>query len=344
MKNQRIKLSPNQVKELIFYKETKDCSSSELKRIQSVLLINKGHGPELLKELTGYTKKYAFELRKKYLKSGIEELKDKQKKEPRALLTKGQRKQIISVLQTQTPRAFGWDDDYWAPYMIGRLIKEQYNVYYKSKTSLYLLFREAKFTYHKPDQQYKNRDEKVIDGWKTKNIAQINASMNDENTIVLVEDEMMLSTRTTTQKIWLPRGEFPKIDVSSERKIRCIYGFLNVKNGREHAFKTQRANSKESVSLLTKISDIYPNKKIVLIWDNASWHKSAEIKDFLAKTKRNFHLISFPPYAPDLNPQEHVWKEGRKCVTHNTFIKNIDKATDDFVAYLNNTLFDYKFL
>ncbi len=50
--------------------------------------------------------------------------------------------------------------------MLTRLIKEQYNVHYKSKTSYYIFFKEAKFTYHKPDKQYKERDQTVIDNWK----------------------------------------------------------------------------------------------------------------------------------------------------------------------------------
>lgn len=82
----------------------------------------------------------------------------------------------------------------------------------------------------------------------------------------------------------------------------------------------------------------------MLIWDNASWHKSEQIKAFLRNTQHSFHLIQFPPYAPELNPQEHVWKAGRTNVTHNTFIENIDKATDQFLNYLNETFFEYKFI
>ncbi len=95
---------------------------------------------------------------------------------------------------------------------------------------------------------------------------------------------MILSTQATTQKIWLPRGEFPKIDVSSKCQNRCIYGFLNVKTGCEHAFKSLGANSEESCLTLEKIGNKYKNKKIVLIWDSASWHKSAKIKEFLSNT------------------------------------------------------------
>jgi transposase len=293
--------------------------------------------------LTGYNQKYAFDLRRKYLKHGIDSLKER-KKRSRALLTKGQRIHIIETIRTTIPRAFGFEVDYWTTSILGHLIKLQYNVQYKSKTSLYLFFKEAKFSYHKPDKQYKNRNQKVIDEWIEKNKSVIQEALQNEKTIVLVEDEMMLSTQTTTQKIWLPQGEFPKIDVSSKRKLRCVYGFLNIKNGHQHAFKTMRANSEESCKMLDNIGKIYKDHKIVIIWDNASWHKSDAIKEFLAKTKHNFFLIQFPPYAPDLNPQEHVWKAGRTAVTHNHFIENIDKATDQFVQYLNNQTFDYKFL
>ena len=208
---------------------------------------------------------------------------------------------------------------------------------------MYLIFKEAKFTYHKPDKQYKNRNQSVIDQWKTDSFSKIKSELENENTVVLTEDEMMLSTQTTTQKIWLPRGEFPKIDVSSKKEIRCIYGFLNVQNGVQHAFKTLRANSEATCEVLDKIGAIYKNKKIVIIWDNASWHRSALIRDYLSKTKHNFYLIALPPYAPELNPQEHVWKAGREKVTHNAFIGNIDTATDQFIEYLNNTCFKYKF-
>jgi transposase len=344
MKNQKIKLSDLQINDLVIFKENKECSATELKRVLAILLVDRESSPNLIKDLTGFNQKYGFELRKKYIDRGIESLKDRRKKKPRALLTTGQRKEIIKTITTLSPRAFGYDEDHWATYILAALIREQYGVQYKSKTSLYIIFREAKFSYHKPDKQYKNRNQKVIDNWLENNRKIIQEILKDDNNVVLVEDEMMLSTQTTTQKIWLPRGEFPKIDVSSKRQNRCIYGFLNIKTGQEFAFKTLRANSEESIKALETIGKLYKNKKIVLIWDNAIWHKSTMVKRFLAQTKYHFHLINFPPYAPELNPQEHVWKKGRSNISHNEFIENIDLATDRFVKYLNETFFDYQFL
>lgn len=343
MKTLAQKLNAKQIQELNSYKREKDRSAAEAMRVLAILLIDNGSDSELIKNLTEYDRKYASNLRRKYLKRGVVALNDRKGKKPRALLTKNQRNQIVIIIKTLTPKAFGIDADHWTTAILGALIKEQYNVQYKSRTPLSLLFKEARFTYHKPDKQYHARNQNIIDQWIESNRSVIKAALNNPKTIVLVADEMMLSTQTTTQKIWLPKGEFPKIDVSSKRQIRCIYGALDIRNGREYAFKKMRANSDSSCEFLEYIGNLHKGYKIVLIWDNASWHKSAQVKAFLAKTKHDFYLINFPPYAPELNPQEHVWKHGRSHVTHNVFIEDIDKVADQFIKFLNKESFDYKF-
>ena len=314
------KLNKNNIEELKNFKKEKERSGQEAMRILAILLAENGSDSEFIEGLTGYNKKYALELRRKYLKTGINGLRDRKGKQPRALLTKRQREETIKVITRLTPKDFGVDENYWTTAILGLFIKEQYGVQYKSRTPLVLIFKEARFTYHKPDKQYHSRSQKAIDQWLEKYRPIIKQALSDDKTVVLVEDEMMLSTQTTTQKIWLPKGQFPKIDVANKRQNRCIYGALNVKNGHEYASKKMGANSESTCDFLDEIGNLYKGYKIVLLWDNASHHKSVKIKEYLNTTKHNFNLINFPPYAPELNPQEHVWKIGRSAVTHNTFI------------------------
>lgn len=332
-----------QIGELQALINNKESSKAEALRAQAALLINVRAGKEQIEMLTGFDEKYAYKLRKRYLNKGVNALTDKRKPKQRALLTRGQRVQIAKALKEMTPREFGFKEDFWSTAILGWVIKEQYGVQYKSKTPLYLLFKEAKFTYHKPDHKYHKRNQDDVNNWKITMEPIIQSAYADEETVVLVADEMILSTQTTFQKIWLPQGEFPKIDISNKRARRCIYGFLDIKTGREYAFKTEKINSEETCKILNQIGHVYKDKKIVLVWDGAPWHRSDMIKEFLASTKFSFQLFRFPPYAPDENPQEHVWKAGRSKATHNKFIENIDKASDEFVKYLNDTIFDYQF-
>lgn len=337
-------LNKEQLDKLNTFKNQKCRSSSELKRALAIILMDSNTDPELIATITDYNRKYTLVLRKKYLNKGVDCLQDRKTKHPRALLTKNQRSNVIQTIKTLTPKSFGYDTDYWTTNILGHLILEQYKVKYKSRTALSLIFKEAKFTYHKPGTQYRNRSQNDIDQWRLDKKTEIEHALADVKTIVLVADEMMLSTQTTTQKIWLPQGKTPKVDISNKRSLRCLYGFLNIKTGQEHAFKTKSVNSEETCKILDEIGNLYPGYKIIIIWDNAPWHKSAITKEFLTNTKHSFYLIQFPPYAPELNPQEHVWKVGRSKITHNQFIDDIDKATNQFVKFLNNQIFDYKLL
>jgi len=137
--------------------------------------------------------------------------------------------------------------------------------------------------------------------------------------------------------------KYPKIEIARKRDARSIYGFLNIKTGIEHAFKTKWQNMYITASIIPQVRKLYPNKKILLVWDQAGWHKGCEAQQAI-KEDGNIETIYFPTAAPDENPQEYVWKSGRSQITHNRFIQNIDTATDEFVHYLNTTRFPYSLL
>lgn len=45
---------------------------------------------------------------------------------------------------------------------------------------------------------------------------------------------------------------------------------------------------------------------LILLLDNGKIHRGDPVRDLLARTSR-LHLVPFPPYAPELNPDEGVW-------------------------------------
>ena len=79
VKKPKIKLTQIQLSELDVLKEDLECSVTELKRVQAILLIDCESTCQFIKALTGYKKKYASALRQKYIKGGILALKDKKR-------------------------------------------------------------------------------------------------------------------------------------------------------------------------------------------------------------------------------------------------------------------------
>jgi transposase len=342
--NFREKLGEAKEKELGTFIEDKKRTRVELERAQGILLLEAKVDDKIIQDTTGFTRRSLVRLRKKYIKYGITALEDKRKKkENRSLLTKKEREQVYEIVYNKKPKDYGRNADFWTPAILGEVILEVFGVKYKSKTSLYLIFRRAKLSFKKPEKVYKKRDQKVIDAWKEQNMPEIMAALNDENTVVLSQDEMVVVSETTTQRVWIPRDKEVIIECSNVRKRRCFYGFTNIKTGEQHAFKSERMTSEITAKFLKQVLKIYKGKKILLLWDNASWHFGQAMRDFLA-TINNLRIINYPTYSPDLNPQEHVWKAVRANITHNKYIADIDKIARDILMYLNNTNFKYELL
>jgi len=343
--NFKEKLTKEQMLELEEFIKRGTSKSEEAKRAQAILLLEQHSSNNLIEAITGFKRASGVRLRKRFVKDGLEAIKNKrEEKKPRALLTRHQREQVESILGNDTPRNYGFNCSYWTTSILSQLIYEQYDVKYSSRTSIYLLFKEAKFTYHKPERISCMHNQELVNEWKKKKRSIVKHAFNEKDTVILSGDEMHLSTQTTVQKVWLPQGKRAFIDTTVKRKSCSIYGFLNIKTGQEHAFKTKKQTMHITCEILDKIGKLYLNKKIVIFWDNASWHKGSKVREFLSKTRHNFHLINFPPYTPEENPQEHVWKAAREHVTHNKLLKNLEKTTSDFINYLNNSTFKYSLL
>lgn len=296
--------------------------------------------------LSGYTKDHAKRLRRKYLKEGIDAFRDKRKSQRERILTKAEREQVILTLKTNQPKDVLSDsnEEQWSVFLLGKYILELTGKKYKSKTSHYLLFYEAKLTWHKPGKVYEKADpeRKII--WEKETRPILEHYWKESNTVILCEDEMVLTSSTTTQKIWLPKGEYPPVmETNSTRKRKSFYGFLNLKTGAEHAFITDWQNMYITVEVLTKVREIYPTQKLVLIWDNCGWHRGSKVTEWIKKDG-NIQTIYLPPYTPELNPQEHVWKEGRRHVTHNQHITKIEEIAEKFKQYITSSKFDYELL
>ena len=54
---------------------------------------------------------------------------------------------------------------------------------------------------------------------------------------------------------------------------------------------------------------------VIVIWDNGRCHKGDAMRTFLRRYKR-IHLEAFPPYAPELNPNEGVWNQTRTTLAN----------------------------
>lgn len=250
-------------------------------------------------------------------------------------LTKQQQAQVKEVL-SQPPSAYGIPKEMWDVPILKEYISAQFDVVYESDESYYFLLRFSGLSFKYPDSFDLKRDEQRITERMKAIRAEVTPLLTSEDWEVFAADEVKMQQDAIIRRCWLKKGRRTVIKVSRDKQAQSYIGFLNQKTYHCHLYELSWQNSDEVLKAMEQFLKQYSDKKICIVWDNASFHKSLKIREQLQKGKllARVHLIAMPPYAPDENPIEHVWNTTKQAVANiqrNAFTET-KKAFSDFVA------------
>ncbi|MHC4516416.1 MAG: IS630 family transposase [Planctomycetota bacterium] len=159
----------------------------------------------------------------------------------------------------------------------------------------------------------------------------------------MAEDEASLYLQATTMRTFAPVGQTPIVRVDPQRDKVSFYGTIDLETGRVIAHRSPKMNAEVTARHLQQILDAIPDRNILLLWDRAPWHHGAPIRQVLERNPR-LEIMLFPVAAPDMNPQEHVWKATRRATSHNHIQKRLPDLADRFERHLTAKSFNSSFL
>lgn len=82
---------------------------------------------------------------------------------------------------------------------------------------------------------------------------------------------------------------------------------------------------------LEELSKDYKEDKILLVCDGATWHKSNGLK-----IPENIEIIHIPPYTPEMNPIEQIWKQIRSMGFRNEFFHSLTDVVNRLCETINH--------
>ena len=142
--------------------------------------------------------------------------------------------------------------------------------------------------------------------------------MNDPNIQLWCADEVHFQRHSSLTRMWAPKGQQPHVLSASTRQKVSFFGALNLKTGSLLTQETTTFNAATFGDFLYHVLQ-RTEGKIYLILDNATWHKALDLRDFFIDNQDRLVRIFLPPYSPELNPIERVWRVTRRQVTHNRY-------------------------
>ena len=140
--------------------------------------------------------------------------------------------------------------------------------------------------------------------------------------------------------MWVPpECKHPVILQHPTRKSVGYFGAVRLNDGK-FAYRREDDvfNAETFWAFMRKLRQIscHSGRKVLLISDNARYHHAKLHAEWRQERKEKFAMLFLPPYSPDLNPIERVWKLTRRMATHNRYFENLNQVADSVEAVFSS--------
>lgn len=154
-------------------------------------------------------------------------------------------------------------------------------------------------------------------------------------------DETTLTLDPPLRACWMKIGQQKRIPATrpGEKQKQHVFGGYN---WLKDTMTWTIAKTKNSATFIDFLEELliknYPTGRIVLVMDNASYHKSASALAALSLFEHRVLVIWLPPYCSDLNPIERFWRHLKDLACANKLQDNIEavmKSTENILSKQN---------
>jgi len=145
----------------------------------------------------------------------------------------------------------------------------------------------------------------------------------DKSFRLMYQDEAGFGRINKPKACWCGDGVRPVVPCHRVREYVYAYGAVSPIDGQMVSLVLPKSNTECMNIFLAEVSKRYPNDYILMVCDNAPWHKSQGLN-----IPENIELYPLLPYTPELNPIEMIWDELREKFFRNDFFKTLSAVMD----------------
>ena len=169
--------------------------------------------------------------------------------------------------------------------------------------------------------------------------------LNENDAIkVVFQDEVHFQVQTSITSMWAVKGSEPKVMSKPGKQNVAYSGYLIPDTGELIVTKPGWFNYETVIESFRDFLRVIPSEEgttFCMVLDNAPWHQKAirliwkEARPEYQDIRDRMTYMSLPPYSPDLNPIEQVWRITRREMTHNRYYSNkaeLEAALDAYYS------------
>jgi len=291
-------------------------------RIKAVLLTDKGWSPQQIAE--------ALLISDQAVRNHLNDYKDSRKLRPESggsqeKLTPEQSRKLENHLQEHT---------YLYVKDIVAYVKIMFGVDYTIHGMRHWLRRHS-FSYKKPAVVPGKANEQQQREWIAE-YEKLRHTLPDNETICFM-DGVHPTHNVQPAYGWIKKGVRKEISANSGSKRLNLSGMIDIMEHKVLVQEDTMLNAEATIRFFKKVEEAYPGKiRIHMFLDNAPYYRNKKVKEYLETSKVVIHFL--PPYSPNLNPIERLWKWMKERVIYNSYYEDFDDfriAVMGFFVLLN---------
>lgn len=156
-----------------------------------------------------------------------------------------------------------------------------------------------------------------------------------ENVEVLFMDAVHPEHNGIAAYGWIKSGQKRVLKTNSGRQRLNLHGAINAETHEVTIIESKTVDADSTIALFKEIErNYFLAAQIFIILDNAKYHYSKEVREFLKESK--VKLVFLPSYSPNLNLIERLWKFFKKKVLYNNYYENIGKFRSACIDFFRN--------
>jgi len=148
---------------------------------------------------------------------------------------------------------------------------------------------------------------------------------------VMFEDEGRFGLIDNPRDCWAPAGIRPECRAQIVREYTYSFAAVSPVDGVLDSLILPHANTEAMSYYLGEISRRHEDEFVIMFCDGAGWHKANDLI-----IPENMKLLPTPPYSPELNPAEHIWKCLRENFMGNRKFRSMKEVEDSLCEGLIN--------
>ena len=297
-----------------------DHATLEAMRERAVRSVQDGESPEVVARVLSINRSTVYGWLAQYRRGGWGALKAKPLFGRPPKLGGKKLSGIYNTVTQKNPLQLKFAFALWTREMVAALIKEKFNIPL-SVVSVGRLLAQLGITCQKPLHRALERDEALVQQWLKQDYPRIRALAQREKAAIYFGDAAHMRSDHHSGRSWGKKGETPIVSSTGARYRMSLISAVTSRGHMRFMIKEKGGvNADVFIEFLRRLL-VGAAAKIFLIVDRGPAHVAKKTKAFVAGLGGKLRLFYLPPYSPDRNPDELVWKHlkadtvGRTSIT-----------------------------